>query len=153
MAQRLILECDKCGSADGVRTMSFAFDGQGYDIEMCEACTKSARDSLVGLAKLARKAGSPPVVVEPKRGRGRPKGSKNKPKDTPADAQIAINPGSGKSATFSAVPRRIGKDGVQDAPDPAVVRAWAREQGIDMPERGRLKSDLIARFQSASTGR
>jgi hypothetical protein len=34
----------------------------------------------------------------------------------------------------------------------AAVRAWAREQGIPVPERGRLGRDLIERYQAATAG-
>jgi len=33
--------------------------------------------------------------------------------------------------------------------DPAAVRAWAREQGIAVNERGRISADLMAKFQAA----
>jgi hypothetical protein len=36
--------------------------------------------------------------------------------------------------------------------DTAAVRAWAREQGIAVPERGRLGRDLIERYQQATSG-
>jgi hypothetical protein len=36
--------------------------------------------------------------------------------------------------------------------DTAAVRAWAREQGIAVPERGRLGRDLIERYQQATAG-
>ena len=34
-------------------------------------------------------------------------------------------------------------------PDSSQVRTWAREQGFDVSERGRVSKDLIARFQEA----
>jgi hypothetical protein len=36
--------------------------------------------------------------------------------------------------------------------DTAAVRAWARQQGIAVPERGRLGRDLIERYQQATSG-
>jgi hypothetical protein len=38
------------------------------------------------------------------------------------------------------------------ASDTAAVRAWAREQGIAVPESGRLGRDLIERYQQATSG-
>lgn len=35
------------------------------------------------------------------------------------------------------------------APDPTEVRAWARTQGIEVKDRGRVPADLIARFKAA----
>jgi hypothetical protein len=33
--------------------------------------------------------------------------------------------------------------------DPARVRAWAKQQGIAVNERGRISADLMARFEAA----
>jgi hypothetical protein len=35
----------------------------------------------------------------------------------------------------------------QDRPTSAEVRAWAREQGIDVPARGRIPASVIQRYQ------
>lgn len=34
--------------------------------------------------------------------------------------------------------------------DTVAVRAWAREQGIDIKDRGRVPSDIVAKYQAAS---
>ena len=34
--------------------------------------------------------------------------------------------------------------------DPAAVRAWAREQGIEVSERGRISADVRARYEAAT---
>jgi hypothetical protein len=33
--------------------------------------------------------------------------------------------------------------------DRAAIRAWARDQGIAVSERGRISSDIIAKYQAA----
>jgi hypothetical protein len=40
---------------------------------------------------------------------------------------------------------------VRDAnkPDPKVVRAWATENGIEVPARGRIPNDVVEKFQAA----
>lgn len=48
-------------------------------------------------------------------------------------------------------PRRTAARGSAKAKggtDPAEVRAWAKEHGIAVNERGRISADLLARFQS-----
>ena len=35
--------------------------------------------------------------------------------------------------------------------DPKAVRAWAESQGIQVSQRGRVSTDLVARFQAANT--
>ena len=34
--------------------------------------------------------------------------------------------------------------------DTVAVRAWAREQGIDIKERGRVPADVVAKYQAAN---
>jgi hypothetical protein len=36
-------------------------------------------------------------------------------------------------------------------PKPADVRAWARDQGIDVPVRGKLPVELVSRYVAAHT--
>ena len=38
-----------------------------------------------------------------------------------------------------------------DGVDNAAVRAWAREQGIEVSDRGRIKSEVIQQFQDATS--
>jgi hypothetical protein len=37
-----------------------------------------------------------------------------------------------------------------DAPDPGAVRAWAKDHGISVSERGRIKCRVVTRFIEAS---
>jgi Lsr2 len=48
--------------------------------------------------------------------------------------------------------RTTGRGGRRPgAVDTAAVRAWARENGIDIKDRGRVPADVVAKYQ-ASTG-
>jgi hypothetical protein len=42
--------------------------------------------------------------------------------------------------------------GMTDEPTQAEVRTWAKEQGIDVPARGRIADDVVARYVSARNG-
>lgn len=44
----------------------------------------------------------------------------------------------------STVPPSLDEDVA--APDPAVVRAWAAQNGIQVGKRGRLPASLVARY-------
>ena len=46
-------------------------------------------------------------------------------------------------------PRRPGHKASR-APDPTEVREWARAQGIDVKDRGRVPAELIAKFKAAT---
>jgi len=52
-----------------------------------------------------------------------------------------------------AAARRPGQSGRRaesaGAPDPTAVREWARSQGIEVKERGRVPAELVVKFQAA----
>ncbi|MFY9865088.1 MAG: Lsr2 family protein [Trebonia sp.] len=48
--------------------------------------------------------------------------------------------------------RRAPRSRAASATDTTAVRTWAREQGIDIKNRGRVPADIIAKYQTA-TGR
>lgn len=50
-----------------------------------------------------------------------------------------------RSANRSSVPRPA-----IDGPSPSDVREWARKQGIEVSDRGRVPSDLVAKFNAAN---
>lgn len=45
--------------------------------------------------------------------------------------------------------RRAGRAAKGSGEDPAAVRAWAKEQGIAVNERGRISADLLAKYRAA----
>lgn len=53
-----------------------------------------------------------------------------------------------------AAARRPGRSGRRatsaSAPDPVSVREWAKSQGIEVKDRGRVPAELIVKFQSAT---
>jgi hypothetical protein len=51
----------------------------------------------------------------------------------------------------AATPRRArGGRRTASAVDPVTVRHWAREQGYDIKDRGRVPADLVAKYQAAT---
>lgn len=50
--------------------------------------------------------------------------------------------------------RRAGRSGRRAAnaggPDPTTVREWAKSQGIEVKDRGRVPAELVVRFKAAS---
>jgi len=48
--------------------------------------------------------------------------------------------------------RRRPRGRAGNAIDTTAVRSWAREQGIDIKDRGRLPADIVAKYEAA-TGR
>ncbi|MGI4896856.1 MAG: histone-like nucleoid-structuring protein Lsr2 [Janthinobacterium lividum] len=52
-------------------------------------------------------------------------------------------------ATAAPAPAATPRATRSDAPDSTAVRAWARGQGIEVSDRGRIKGDVIRQFQEA----
>jgi hypothetical protein len=48
-------------------------------------------------------------------------------------------------------PPRGGRGGPAGDPDAGEVREWARAQGIEVKDRGRVPADLIAKFRAATS--
>src|SRR5699024_7105881 len=78
----------------------------------------------------------------------------------PSSPSVALRP----SSSSAAMPRRAVPAVPADASAPAqyadepaaevdlsptAIRAWAREQGIPVGDRGRLKAELVARYREA----
>ena len=47
-------------------------------------------------------------------------------------------------------PSRSGRTAQPSGPNTAEVREWAKAQGIDVKDRGRVPAELVAKFKSAS---
>jgi hypothetical protein len=61
----------------------------------------------------------------------------------------ALAPYIGAARRTGPSPRRTGHKTTR-APDPTEVREWARAQGIDVKDRGRVPAELIAKFKAAA---
>jgi hypothetical protein len=48
--------------------------------------------------------------------------------------------------------RRSADRSRQAGPDPADVRAWAKSEGIEVKDKGRVPAELIVKFQEATLG-
>ncbi len=49
-------------------------------------------------------------------------------------------------------PARGGRRGPASALNATEVREWAKEQGIEVKDRGRVPADLVVKFKAATTG-
>lgn len=43
-----------------------------------------------------------------------------------------------------------GRQATSDGPGPTQVRDWAKSQGIEVKDRGRVPADLVVKFQAAT---
>jgi hypothetical protein len=49
-------------------------------------------------------------------------------------------------------PARSGRRARADGVDSTEVRQWAKAQGIDVKDRGRVPAELVVKFKAATTG-
>jgi Lsr2 len=47
-------------------------------------------------------------------------------------------------------PARSGRRGAAGGPNPTEVREWAKEQGIEVKDRGRVPAELVVKFKAAT---
>lgn len=62
---------------------------------------------------------------------------------------IAPYLGHARSVRGSAARRPAAKSSSTSGHDPKVVRAWAVEQGLDVPARGRIPASLVQEYDAA----
>lgn len=105
MAQKVnIILVDDIDGSDAEETVSFALDGNSYEIDLNAANADKLRQALAPYVGHARRATS----------------------------------GSGRRRTKSA-----------GGPSPADIREWAKSNGMDVSERGRVSAEVRAAYEAA----
>ena len=121
MARKMTVELlDDLDESPADDTVSFSLDGQSYEIDLNKKHADELRDALARYVGAARKTGRPGA-------------------------------GSGGGA------RRTGRSGSGSRPAAAgsdrervqAIREWARANGHNVSERGRLSSTVIAAYDAA----
>jgi len=113
MAQKTVVTvvCDlpHDGEIEGNETVSFAFDGASYEVDVCSAHAKELHDTFAAYAEHARRVSS---AVS---GGGRRR-------------KVRTGPGRERSSE---------------------IRAWARQRGHKVSERGRIPATIISEYEAA----
>jgi hypothetical protein len=121
MAQKVqVILVDDVDGGEAAETVSFALDGVSYEIDVSEKNASTLRDALAQWVGHARRVG------------GRSGGGRSR------SASSGGSGGSGRS--------RGSSGGRHDLSD---VRAWARENGYQVSDRGRVSSEVIAAYEKA----
>jgi hypothetical protein len=135
-------------------------DGQERTFDLCDKHLDAFRAAVAPFIP----GGAGGTTAGRGRGRGAAKSTGRAAKTTGARAAKATGrvakkataKATAKATVAKARPGRPAKatrrPAAAGASDTAAVRAWAREQGIAVPERGRLGRDLIERYQQAKAG-
>jgi Lsr2 len=121
MAQKVqVILVDDVDGGEAAETVSFALDGVSYEIDVSEKNADALREALAPWVGHARRVGG-------RSGGGRTRSSSSS------------SGGSGRSRSSSGGGRH----------DLSEVRAWARENGYQVSDRGRVSSEVIAAYEKA----
>jgi nucleoid-associated protein Lsr2 len=126
MAQKVqVILVDDVEGGEAAETVSFALDGVSYEIDVSEKNANALRDAFAPWVGHARRVG------------GRSSGGRSR---------ASSSGGSGRSRGASAGGGGGGGGGKHDLSD---VRTWARENGYQVSDRGRVSSEVIAAYEKA----
>jgi hypothetical protein len=117
--QTIVTLVDDLDGSEASGSVSFALDGASYEIDLSDDNAEKLRDALSGYVASARR------VDGGRRGPGRPKAA--------------------------AKPAKAAR-GARTAPDreqTAAIREWARANGHEVSERGRLSASVLSAFEAA----
>ena len=121
MAQKVqVLLVDDVDGGEASETVSFSLDGVSYEIDVSESNAAALRDALAPWVGHARRVG------------GRSGGS---------GGGRARSGGSGGSGS--------GRSRGNSKHDLSDVRSWARENGFQVSDRGRVSSEVITAYEKA----
>jgi uncharacterized membrane protein YgcG len=127
MAQKVqVILVDDVDGGEAAETVSFALDGVSYEIDVSGKNANALRDALAPWVGHARRVGGRSG------GSGRSRGSSGG------------GGGGGRSRGSSG--SGGGGGGKHDLSD---VRSWARENGYQVSDRGRVSSEVIAAYEKA----
>ena len=121
MAQKVqVILVDDVDGGEASETVSFSLDGVSYEIDVSESNAAALRDALAPWVGHARRVG------------GRSGGS---------GGGRARSGGSGGSGS--------GRSRGNSKHDLSDVRSWARDNGFQVSDRGRVSSEVIAAYEKA----
>src|SRR3954452_14160290 len=125
MAQKVqVILVDDVDGGEAAETVSFALDGVSYEIDVSEENAEALREALA------------PWVGHARRVSGRSGGGRAR----------STSSGGGSSRSRASSSSGGGGGGRHDLSD---VRSWARENGYQVSDRGRVSSEVITAYEKA----
>ncbi len=130
MAQQVKVRfVDDLDGSDAAGTVSFGLDGRAYEIDLSDENASRLRESLASFVAAARNSGGSATRTR--------RGQKTARKTAQKTGVPAVTAGSG--------PRAQPLDREQTA----AIRAWARQNGHQVSDRGRIAKTVVDAFQAA----
>ena len=114
---------DDLDGSEAADTVAFALDGVAYEIDLNEENAEKLRDALAGYVASARRA----------------------------DGSRRVDGGRrvGRAKVAKAAKPARGSRTAPDREQTAAIREWARANGHEVSERGRLSASVLAAFEAA----
>ncbi|MGP5412106.1 exonuclease domain-containing protein [Brachybacterium paraconglomeratum] len=130
-------------AAAGLLERYLAMDRQtGYDAPL--TASRALRGGVAGRTPPAPAPPQGPTgTAMPQSARPAPAAQASPP--VPSSPSSALGP----TSSSAAMPRRAVPAAPEVDLSPTAIRAWAREQGIPVGDRGRLKAELVAQYRAA----
>ncbi len=120
MAQRVqVMLIDDVDGSDGAETVTFALDGVTYEIDLSEANASALREAFSAWVGHGRRVSGRSTGGSPRTSR--------------------------RSSAGSAASSSSSSSGSQTA----AVRQWARENGHEVKERGRIQAEIVEAYRAA----
>jgi nucleoid-associated protein Lsr2 len=121
MAQQVNVKfVDDLDGSEAAGTVSFGLDGRTYEIDLSDDNAAKLRDSLASFVAAARK-------------RGVSRRSSATPSRSPRAQKMTV----------------VTKPQGLDREQTAAIRAWARQNGHEVSNRGRIAKAVVEAFQTA----
>ncbi len=138
MAQQVSVRfIDDLDGSDAVGTVSFALDGRAYEIDLSDDNAAWLRESLASFVTAARKSGGSAATNNRRGQKPAPKMTAPKTTAPPKTTQPKM------TASSAARPQPLVRE------QTAAIRAWARQNGHQVSDRGRISKTVLDAFQAA----
>lgn len=124
MAKKVIVVDDLDGESEADETIVYGLDGEFFEVDLSTDNAKRLREFLSEYTAVSRSIAAKEAV---RRG----------------------GTGSGASGGSGGPAASGGSPGGTDA-DPAVIRAWAQANGVEVGEKGRIPDQVVRQWRSAT---
>lgn len=132
MAKKVVIVDDLDGKSEADETVVYGIDGEFFEVDLSAENASALRDLLRPYLDVSRPIGAREAV---RRAGGNGNGS---------------NAGNGSNGNGSG--SAGGANGsAGGAGDPAVVRAWAQANGVEVGEKGRIPEQVVQRWREATS--
>jgi Lsr2 len=126
VAKKVIVVDDLDGESEADETIVYGLDGEFFEVDLSADNAKRLREFLSEYTAVSRSIAAKEAV---RRG-----GTSNS---------------AGHAGNGSGGPASGGSQGGTDA-DPAVIRAWAQANGVEVGEKGRIPDQVVRQWRSAT---